>query len=108
MANDRGRTQPWTEWITRADDGPAGEYTLACRDGAVTTEDLKQTYPPNQALGLFVSLRTTTDLSAEDVAITAMRMLLGRLMRERLGCHCSDQPFVIVREDDEWWVEDWR
>src|SRR6266487_2513825 len=74
VANDRAHAQPWTEWISRPEAGEAGEFTMACWHGSVTSEDVKQTYPPNQALGLLIELRRTTDLSAEDIAITGIRM----------------------------------
>lgn len=97
---------PWTEWVARLADGDDGEWTLVCMHGAVTSEEVKHAYAPDEALGLFVLIRRTTDLTDEEVAITALRMLLGRLMGDRHACRCAHRPFQIVRDGSRLWIED--
>jgi hypothetical protein len=99
----------WTECLPRRDASGDPEWTLACPHGAVTSEEVKQTYSPNEALGLYTRLCwEMPGGTVKERAMTAIRLLLGRLLGERMGCGCGDLPFQVVFDPETGaeWVED--
>ncbi|HEV8489555.1 MAG TPA: hypothetical protein VGQ58_07180 [Candidatus Limnocylindrales bacterium] len=101
-------TVAWTEWIDRPEAGNHGEWTLACAHSSVTSEEVKQHFAPDVALGLFVALRESSmGLSADECVMVAVRLLLGQLLTERAGCSCAQRSFAVVHDEEQgYWIGD--
>lgn len=99
--------QPWTRTLERRDADGFPEWTLACAHGSVTTEEVKRTYSADEAIDLYRSLTAASpDTSERERTMTAIRMLLGRLLTERAGCRCAEIPFAVVSRGAVQWTVD--
>jgi hypothetical protein len=94
-----------TTWSER----PGPEFTLACEHGSVTSEQMKAAYSEEAGVAVYhFMLAYYDDLTTWEVVKVTIRELLGKLLREQVGCRCAQRPYALVVEEQDGVVIEWH